>query len=189
MQTPNVNGNGKAGKFGDFVEENFASAYRFAFCLSLAHDRATRLVETTFHEADLVQKSDAHAAVDKTWLLEALHRKWMACHPRLATAEKSGDEISINEALISLEGIDDLECDVVLKVLHSMSPVHRLLLSLFYFEQLGYREIARIVDLPPETVLGRLASSKILLRQMLGRLGAGPRAEQKGSEVPADGLG
>ncbi len=180
-------GNGRAGKFDDFVEQHFPTAYRFAFCLSLAHDRATRLVETTFNEADLLRKSDAEATVDRTWVLETLHRKWRACHPLLATAEQSEDEASANEALISLAGIDELECDAVLKVLHSMSPVHRLLLSLFYFEQLGYLEIARIVDLPPETVRTRLARAKVLLRQMLGRTGAAP--DQKRLAVGADGPG
>jgi len=60
-----------------------------------------------------------------------------------------------------------MECDTVLTILHSMSPAHRLVLSLFYFEQLGSNAIARILELPPATVVSRLAEAKVLLRQLL----------------------
>ncbi len=152
-------------KFEEFVQENFAPAYRFAFCLSLAHDRATRLVDTTFQEAEALRKQDAPAKVDRTWVLETLHRKWHACHPVLPAAEV--DASSKGEPLISLANAGEMDCDAVLKVLHSMSPAHRLLLSLYYFERLGFNEIARILQMAPETALPRLARAKILFRQLL----------------------
>ncbi len=152
-------------KFEEFVQENFAPAYRFAFCLSLAHDRATRLVDSTFQEAEALRKQDAQAKVDRTWVLETLHRKWHACHPVLPAAEL--DASSKGEPLISLENAGEMDCDAVLKVLHSMSPAHRLLLSLYYFERLGFNEIARILQMAPETALPHLARAKILFRQLL----------------------
>ncbi len=152
-------------KFEEFVQENFAPAYRFAFCLSLAHDRATRLVDTTFQEAEALRKDDAQAKVDRTWVLETLHRKWRACHPVLPAAEV--DAGTNGEPLLSIENAGEMDCDAVLKVLHSMSPAHRLLLSLFYFERLGFNEIARILQMAPETALPRLARAKILFRQLL----------------------
>ncbi|MDQ3119239.1 MAG: sigma-70 family RNA polymerase sigma factor [Verrucomicrobiota bacterium] len=174
------------GKFEDFVEENFATAYRFAFCLSLAHDRATRLVETTFHDAEDLRKKEPRAKVDKTWVLETLHRKWRACHPVRSGADREEDIAATAEASISFEDAGDLDCDVVLKILHSMSPDHRLVLSLFYFEQLGHGEIARILELAPETALSRLAQSKVLLRQLLERSRRAYAAERQGSEPSAD---
>ncbi|MBA3385363.1 MAG: sigma-70 family RNA polymerase sigma factor [Chthoniobacterales bacterium] len=152
-------------KFEEFVQENFAPAYRFAFCLSLAHDRATRLVDTTFQEAEALRKHNAQAKVDRTWVLETLHRKWRACHPVLPEADL--DAGTTSEPLISLENAGEMDCDAVLKVLHSMSPAHRLVLSLFYFEKLGFNEIARILQLPPETALPSLARAKVLFRQLL----------------------
>ncbi len=152
-------------KFEEFVQENFAPAYRFAFCLSLAHDRATRLVDTTFQEAEALRKHNAQAKVDRTWVLETLHRKWRACHPVLPEADL--DAGTTSEPSISLENAGEMDCDAVLKVLHSMSPAHRLVLSLFYFEKLGFNEIARILQLPPETALPSLARAKVLFRQLL----------------------
>ncbi len=173
--------NRMTGKFDDFVEENFATAYRFAFCLSLAHDRATRLVDTTFQDAEFLRSKEPGARVDKNWVLETLHRKWRACHPLRRETDETEDGGTGNEALISVENADDLQCDVVLKILHSMTPAHRLVLSLFYFEQLGYREIARILELPAETVISRLAQAKVLLRQTLER---GRRDASLHSESP-----
>ncbi|MCA1658058.1 MAG: hypothetical protein LC627_02030 [Verrucomicrobiaceae bacterium] len=150
--------------FNDFVEQNFASAYRFAFCLCLAHDRATRIVEASFNEAKALQQTEA--AVDKIWVLERLHQKWRGCHPA-----KFDPEVEENSATdrpsIRVEDAAAMECDAILKILHSMSPAHRLVLSLFYFEQLGSDAIGRILELPAATVVSRLAQAKVLLRQLL----------------------
>ncbi len=100
-------------KFEEFVQENFAPAYRFAFCLSLAHDRATRLVDTTFQEAEALRKHNAQAKVDRAWVLETLHRKWRACHPVLPEADL--DAGTTSEPLISLENAGEMDCDAVLK--------------------------------------------------------------------------
>ena len=184
------NGDERApGTFSEFVEENFATAYRFAFCLSLAHDRATRMVNTTFEDAELLRKKDTDAKVDKTWVLETLHRKWRACHPVRPGADGDEDRAATTEASITSEHAGELDCDVVLKILHSMSPAHRLVLSLFYFEQLGYGEIARILELAPETALARLAYSKVLLRQMLERSRRASSAERPGSAFSSDRSG
>ncbi len=160
-------GRNRPTRFEDFVEQNFTTAYRFAFCLALAHDRATRIVEATFGEAKALQGSEDK--VDKIWVLEALHRKWRACHPAKFDTDGSEDYAAAGGRSIRIEDIAEMDCDRVLKILHRMSPAHRLVLSLFYFEQLGHDEIARILELPAETVISRLSQAKVLLRQMLER--------------------
>ena len=112
-----------------------------------------------------MRKHDAQAKVDRTWVLETLHRKWRACHPVLPGADL--DAGTTSEPSISLENAGEMDCDAVLKVLHSMSPAHCLVLSLFYFERLGFHEIARILQVAPETAPPRLARAKVLFRQRL----------------------
>lgn len=176
---------GEKSEFGDFVEANFTTAYRFAFCLSLAHDRATRLVETTFQEADQLRKSDENTAVDRAWILKTLHRKWRACHPSRFDSDVEERDDDGKGALIEIEDVANMECDTVLKILHSMSPAHRFVLSLFYFEQLGYNEIARILEVPAETVVSHLSKAKVLLRQMLEQT----HRKSLGHEIGADRSG
>ncbi len=182
MSISGSNENGKHDRltrFDNLVEQNFATAYRFAFCLSLAHDRATRIVEATFDEAKALQETEAK--VDKTWILQALHRKWRACHPAKYDTDGSEDYATAGGISIRIEDVAQMDCAGVLKILHGMSPAHRLVLSLFYFEQLGHDEIARILELPAETVISRLAQAKVLLRQTLER---GRRDASLHSESP-----
>ncbi len=174
-------------RFDEFVEQNFATAYRFAFCLSLAHDRATRIVEATFGEAKALRETDAK--VDKTWILEALHRKWRSCHPAKYDTDVSEDYAAAGGTSIRIEDVAQMDCDGVLKILHGMSPAHRLVLSLFYFEQLGHDEIARILELPAETVISRLAQAKVLLRQTLERRRQDVSLHSESPEISADRSG
>lgn len=152
--------------FDDFIEEHFATAYRFAFCLGLAHDRATRMVEATFDAAEL-RRADENRKLDKMWVLETLHRKWRACHPARFDPDEDEGHGNTEGPLIRIRDAAQMDCDKVLKTLHSMRPAHRLPLSLFYFEQLSHGEIARILELPADTARSRLAAAKVSLRQML----------------------
>lgn len=158
---------GRPAWFDDFVEQNFATAYRFAFCLSLAHDRATRIVEATFGEARALPETELKR--DKTWVLERLHRHWRACHPVRYDTDGSEDYAAAGGPLIQIDEVAKMDCDVVFRTVHGLSPAHRLVLSLFYFERLRPDEIARILELPAETVRSRLANAKLLLRQILER--------------------
>ncbi|MBA3609205.1 MAG: hypothetical protein H0W43_11985 [Chthoniobacterales bacterium] len=147
--------------FADFVEENFAPAYRFAFCLSLAHESANRLTESVFGQARGAKANGADDAIDKQWLLAALRREWNGSDEApIATSPET-------HGTIGAADVATLHPDVVLETLHGMRLERRLVLSLFYFERLSFLEIAGVLSLPAETVLARLADAKIELRQRL----------------------
>lgn len=163
MEAIKLFGNAPRGSssFGDFVEENFATAYRFAFCLSLAHESANRLTESVFGQAREAKANGADGAIDKQWLLAALRREWHGSDE--APVAKSSE----THPSIGVADVATLHPDVVLETLHGMPLERRLVLSLFYFERLSYLEIASVLGLPAETVLARLADAKIELRQRL----------------------
>jgi RNA polymerase sigma factor (sigma-70 family) len=59
----------------------------------------------------------------------------------------------------------------ILRAMGELSPDHRAVLDLTYFHELGYREIARIMDCPVETVKSRMHYARHRLRHALpGRL-------------------
>lgn len=147
--------------FTDFVEENFAAAYRFAFCLSLAHEPANQLTESVFDQARREKANGADRAIDKQWLLTALRREWNGKDESPTATSPAA------QAPICAADVAGLLPDVVLEALHDMRMERRLVLSLFYFERLSYAEIASVLGLPAETVLARLADAKIDLRQRL----------------------
>ncbi len=154
--------------FPDFVEQHFKTAYHFAFCLSLAHDTASALSEAAFAKAESAKRADADGAIDKNWLLTTLHRDWVAREEAPGVAATKGANQPERASIRALDAAQ-LSPDLVLETLHAMNLNRRLVLSLFYFEQLNHLEIATILDLAPETALSRLTNAKLEFRQQLER--------------------
>lgn len=159
-------GNSGANSFDTFIEENFPTVYRFAFCMSLAPDSAAHLTQTAFAEAQRAQHHDSTAVVDKLWLLATLHHEW-AGHRGLAGTRVDGETPSQADLLIQPKHVAGLDQGPALEILHGMKEKLRLALSLFYFEQLSYGEIAEILETTPEIVLANLAEAKTAFRLRL----------------------
>ncbi len=165
MMAPHTfTGSAGAADFDLFVEENYPTAYRFAFCMSLSHENAAQLTHTAFTQARAGQDKE-DAPLDKRWLLETLHHDWVSGRPLAAPAITRFD--SSAAPLLETKNVAGLDQSLVLQILHDMKEELRLALSLFYFEQLSYGEIAKILEVSPETVLEHLAEAKTVLRHNL----------------------
>lgn len=160
------NGSAGADNFDSFVEMNFPTVYRFAFCMSLAHESAADLTQTAFVQAQRAQLHGANSALAKRWLLTALHHEWAGRGPG-AGAGVGAESASPADLLIKSKHVAGLDQADVLGILHGMKEKLRLALSLFYFEQLSYGDIAEILEIPPEAVLAHLAEAKAVLRREL----------------------
>jgi len=155
---------GNAAEFGDFVEQHFAALYHFAFCMSLAHESAAELTRKVVCEA---RQAGPDVAVDKCWMLAALHREWLS--QGIVRSGNSPSEFTnrLEAPLIATNDAAAVAESTVLRVVHAMPAELRLVISLFYFEQLGYTEIAKIVAQPHTTVIRYLAEAKTQLRRAL----------------------
>jgi RNA polymerase sigma-70 factor (ECF subfamily) len=152
---------GETAGFGAFVEEHFDTLYRFAFCMSLAHDRAAELTESVFGE---VRELRADGAADKRWMLTSLHRKWSNGEAAESDLSPFATSSVAHTRLISADNLGAVDQSAVLKIVHGMPAELRLVISLFYFENLGPAEIAAILGVPSGTVVARLAEAKTRLR-------------------------
>jgi RNA polymerase sigma-70 factor (ECF subfamily) len=63
---------------------------------------------------------------------------------------------------------DDQTRAVLLKAIAGLSPDHRAVVDLTYFHEIGYREIAEIMDCPVDTVKTRMFHARRHLKGMLG---------------------
>jgi len=62
--------------------------------------------------------------------------------------------------------------DVLLRAIGELSPDHRAVIDLTYFHEIGYREIAELMDCPEDTVKTRMFHARRRLRSKLdGELG------------------
>jgi DNA-directed RNA polymerase specialized sigma24 family protein len=128
--------------------------------MSLAHGSAADLTEAVFCDA----RNAMNGVVDRRAMLAALYRKWSnersADVPLPAAANSRPAELS----LLTAERAAECDQSTILTIVHAMPAELRLVLSLFYFEELGHADIARILELPDETVIARLAEAKTMLR-------------------------
>jgi len=150
--------------FGAFVEEHFATLYRFAFCMSLVHERAAELTETVFREA---RQTPPDGGADKQWMLTALHREWRGKQGMVSGGFPASASLRPDDRLISTDDAAACDQSTVLAIVHGMPAELRLVISLFYFEQFGYAAIAQILTASSAEVITRLAEAKMLLRRRM----------------------
>jgi DNA-directed RNA polymerase specialized sigma24 family protein len=128
--------------------------------MALAHEGATELTEAVFCDTC----KDTSEVPDRRAILAALYRRWSGGRSVEAMPVDPAGSVPAETSLCTPERAAECDQSTILTIVHSMPAELRLVLSLFYFEQLGHADIARILALPDGTVISRLAEAKTLLR-------------------------
>jgi len=154
--------------FKDLVEAFYQPLYRFAFSLSKSPDDAADLTQQTF----LIWAEKGHTLRDpskvKSWLFTSLYREFLRQSRRGQNITPVDQEILEARKDPSLTGsARQMEGNEALEAMHSLDPVYRDPLILFYLEDLAYKEIADVLDIPIGTVMSRLARGKAQLKEIL----------------------
>ncbi|MGH8017712.1 MAG: RNA polymerase sigma factor, partial [Opitutaceae bacterium] len=143
--------------FQAVVDEYYEPLFRFGFSLSGNRDDACDLVQQTFfiwarHGGSLRDFSKA-----KSWLFTTLYREFLKLHrhaKRVTTVEEP--ERSAEPEDDSPAWIARLDIPAVINGLATIDEIFRVPLTLFYLEELSYKEIADVLDVPIGTVMSRL---------------------------------
>jgi RNA polymerase sigma-70 factor (ECF subfamily) len=154
--------------FETLVATYYQPLYKFAWSLTKSGEDAGDLVQQAF----LIWAQKGHTLRDaskvKSWLFTSLYREFLRQNRRARTVTAIDQEIlesrhdpALTSSVRQLEGTEALEA------LHELDPVYREPLMLFYLEDLAYREIAEVLDIPIGTVMSRLARGKSQLKHML----------------------
>jgi RNA polymerase sigma factor (sigma-70 family) len=155
-------------EFEDLVRAHYASLYRFALSLTHSESDAGDLTQQTF----LIWGSKGHQLRDRsrarTWLFTTLHREFLRMRRhQIRFPQTELNEVDPELPFVEPEQIDILKLDDVLRSLAQVEPLYRAALSLFYVEEMSYREMADILGVPIGTVQSRLSRGKARLRQLL----------------------
>lgn len=160
------------------------------------------LFETTVYRFALSRLNDSHAAADilnevmmevwksagrfkgqsrvSTWLLGITHHK--AIDYIRKQARHSAEELDENMAANMVDNSDiDLaqvmvtvqDAEILQQCVQGLPDNHREVIHLAFFEDLGYEEIAAIVDCPQGTVKSRVYHAKSMLKNCLSTVAGG----------------
>lgn len=164
--------------FQMLVDRHYAALYRFALSLSGSGDAAADLVQQTYY----LWAEKGHQLRDgskaKSWLFTTLYREYLSTYRRnVRHPEVELDETTGELPVVVPEVFNDLDGATVVSSLTEVDEVFRAPLTLFYLEDLSYKEIADVLEVPIGTVMSRLARGKEQLRKLL--LDARGRASAK----------
>lgn len=150
----------------------------------LYHPRLTRFLWTLIRRPTLVEevlddtmmviwtRPDSFHGASKlsTWLFAIAYRKAMR---GLRKQDEAVEDRDAERRVSTDAGPDDSSSRARVRKLLSdaiaeLSPAHRAVVDLTYFHELGYREIAVILECPVDTVKTRMFHARRHLRQKLG---------------------
>jgi RNA polymerase sigma-70 factor (ECF subfamily) len=150
------------------VDRHYAALYRFGLSLSGSADAASDLVQQTFYLWAEKGHQLRDATKAKAWLFTTLYREYLATYrrnvkfPHIELDDSTGDLPVIEPAML-----DEMDGTTVVAALTRVDEVFRAPLTLFYIEQLSYKEIAELLETPIGTVMSRLSRGKEQLRKLL----------------------
>ena len=158
------------------IAAHHAPLYRYAYRLTGMGADAEDLTQQAFLIAQqkLHQLREAERAAG--WLyaiLRSCYLKWRRKRFPMTSTLADLDMADVPQPVPELRAVDSEELQQVLGELHDDL---RLILLMFYFEELSYKQIADELEIPIGTVMSRLSRAKQKLRE---RLSAEERNESK----------
>jgi RNA polymerase sigma factor (sigma-70 family) len=164
--------------FTQLVDAYYAALYRFAVSLTKNSSDAGDLVQQTFFIWAKKGEQLRDSSKVKSWLFTTLYREFLRGRRR-AGQMTALEDLPAAEAEPAAPGIDTvaaMDAALVVEALQDVDEVYRAPLTLFYLQELSYREIAESLEVPVGTVMSRLSRGKAQLRAALARKESGARS-------------
>ncbi len=154
--------------FEQLVDRHYAPLYRFAFSMAKSATEAADLTQQTFY----LWAAKGHQLRDrskvKSWLFTTLYREYVSTYRH----NTKFHHIELVDAAPELPSVapsifNEIDGGTVIAALAQVDEAFRAPLTLFYLEELSYKEIAAVLEVPIGTVMSRLSRGKAQLRQLL----------------------
>jgi RNA polymerase sigma-70 factor, ECF subfamily len=154
--------------FEKLIDEYYVSLYRFAYSLSGKEADAWDLTQQTFSRWAEKGHTLRDTSKVKSWLFTTLYREYLKWSKRNRKVYSIETTTETTEAeTVPPEVVDQADASALMDHLAEIEEIYRVPLSLFYLEDLTYREIAEMLDIPTGTVMSRLSRGKEQLRRRL----------------------
>lgn len=163
--------------FTQLVDAHYGPLYRFALSLTKNPSDAGDLTQQTY----FIWAKQGHALREaekaKSWLFTTLYREFLRGRRRAGrvTALEDLGPVESDPPAPEVDVVASMDASLVVEALQEVDEVYRVPLTLFYMQDLAYKEIAEMLDVPIGTVMSRLSRGKAQLRAVLARKEAGVR--------------
>lgn len=140
----------------------------YAYCISLVRDPedAEELTSEVFYQVWKSAKSYKGASKPSTWIFGIARN---LCMNHLRKKRIKFLELMEQDAVYDPEQEEEpaYSPEEIKKAMELLSPIHREILFLVYYEELSYGEIAQVLSIPENTVKTRVFHAKRKLREIL----------------------
>lgn len=149
------------------VRDNYRGLYTYAHSLTRnAADAADLTQQTTVILTTRWQDIRDRSKV-KSWLYSCLYREFLRMKRKNSRMVAIDETNTNHEPSFPAPQEKSTDGQSAVDALHSLPEPHRSVLALYYLDELSYREIATVLDLPAGTVMSRLSRAKDAIRRIL----------------------
>lgn len=155
--------------FAQLVQRYSADAFRTAFMVLRDRGEVEDVVQEAFLACFRKIKSFRIDSSFKTWLYRIVIN---LCYDRLRKLNRENTAFNKLSSNLRIGNGDmtELENRIDLKeIISSLSPEHRLVLTLYYGMDFGVQKVAQTLGIPVGTVKSRLNAARNLLKERLER--------------------
>jgi RNA polymerase sigma-70 factor (ECF subfamily) len=149
------------------VKEHHAAVYRYACRLCGCPAEAEDLTQQTFLIAHQKLHQLRDTACATAWLLAITRRAFLKSVRRPRPTPTSDVELLASEAVAVAANSGPIDQERLTAALHELPDEFRLVLLMYYFEDLSYQQMAEQLEIPIGTVMSRLSRAKGHLRARL----------------------
>lgn len=173
--------------FRDTAVVHYRSVFRVARFLARDPGVAEDLTQDTFLRAWTAFPRFQQGTNCRAWLIGILYHVWS--HERRRRGRTpvlfDSDAVAANVVVYSPPTPEGLTDEAVLAAFEAMAPELREVVLLADVEELKYREIAALLDIPLGTVMSRLNRARRSLRQALAAERRQKERSDAGPDAPA----
>jgi RNA polymerase sigma factor (sigma-70 family) len=154
--------------FDELVETYYQNLFRFAFSMAKNEADATDLTQQTFYRFATRGHQLKDKSKVKTWLFTTLYREFLGTKRRgKKFAHVELEDAGADLPSVSPTVVNDLDAHLAVEALQTLDERYRGPLSLFYLEDMSYKEISEALEVPIGTIMSRLSRGKQQLRTLL----------------------
>jgi RNA polymerase sigma-70 factor (ECF subfamily) len=169
------------------IVSHHAAVYRYAYRLCGCPTEAEDLTQQAFLVAHqkLAQLREAERAC--SWLLAIVRSSFLKSVRKARPEPMANVDWIVDDESGNTDGQEEIDPQALTTAVGEIPDEFRVVLLMFYFEELSYQEIAAELEIPIGTVMSRLSRAKGHLRRRLMTTDCKSRNERERTKPTAGG--